>query len=279
MKRLRPAFATTRDGQTKIQVHEDEQGKVPTLGALSVVAPGLVYLESNHSIAVDAGQRIGATLAGKVAVVELLIGMVAYDVQLKTVWAGKRNAQGVIVNDAGQRIAGPRIEVRERSIAIDWPESGSDIAPPKFTVRDAEDWKFDSLGLSGPDMDEDTVDVYGPGTVLLHRNDVTGTVIIQTVLSSASARDALQLALTDRFATEPRDFRTGRRVALQCYYERQVRITLADVPFSFGGLDPTGERTKGNEFELLCFLTVEIPDVILVSAPPRWETAPKPRMP
>ena len=85
----------------------------------------------------------------------MLIGMVAYDVELKPLL--QRRPQGA-----------PRIEVRSRAISIDWPEAGVDSeAAPKFTVRGAEDdFKFDGLGLSGPDYDEDSADVFGEGTVL-----------------------------------------------------------------------------------------------------------------
>lgn len=266
MKRLRPAYGRTRDGQTIVQVHEDERGKPPPAGGVqSAVAPGLSYMEANHSISVDHNAAIPATFAAKVAVMELLIGLVAYDVQLRPLLLGQP-----------QRAV--RIEVRQKGISIDWPEAGVDVEPPKFVVRDAEDWKLDPLGLSGPDMDEDSADVYAPNSVLMHRGDWSGTVIIETILSTPSARDALHLAMINRFATEPRDFRNGRRVTLRCYYERQIRITFADVPFSFA-FDPTGERQKANEFPLMCFLTVEVPDVLLVQRPDRWETIPRPLMP
>ena len=162
----------------------------------------------------------------------------------------------------------------------DWPEAGVDSeAAPKFTVRGAEDdFKFDGLGLSGPDYDEDSADVFGEGTVLLHRHDVTGTVIVETVLNSPSARDAVQLALLDRFAVEPRDMRTGRRIALKCYYDQIVRITLANNPFGFGA-DPSGEKYKANEYPLMCYLEVDLPDVALVPSPGRWRTVPRPKMP
>ena len=268
MKRLLPPTARTRSGQAIVQIHEDELSRPPAPGGmLSVVAPGLTYLEANHSIAADAPNRIGAILAAKLAVAEVLIGMVAYDTEFKPMLLGERRP-------------GPRIECsRAGQVSIDWPEAGVDAVSPKFTVRGAEDdFTFDGLGLSGPDMDEATTDVYGEGMVLLHRHDVTGTVIIETLLNTQSARDGVQLALMDRFGVEPRDFRTGRRIVLRCYYEREIRIGLAKNPFGFGA-DPTGEKTKANEFPLMCFLEVEVPDVILVRHPGRWLTIPRPRMP
>lgn len=267
MKTLHPAYSKSRDGQATVQIHEDERGKPPPAGGiLSAVVPGLSYLLSNHSIAVDRDQRIGATLAAKVAVAEILIGMLAHDTEVKPLLQGRRQP-------------GPRIEVRAGAISIDWPESGVDVAPPKFTIRESEaGFAREGLGLSGPDMDEETADVYGAGTVLLHRDDLVGTVIIETVLSTTSARDAIQLALWDRFATEPCDFRPGRRILLRCYYERMVRMMLAETPFAFGE-DVSGERAKANEFALLCFLQVEIPEVILVPHPGRWETVPTPLRP
>ena len=264
MKRLRPAYAQSRDGQTTIQRHEDERGGPPGI-ATSAVAPGIAYLEANHAIAVDPHVRISAPLAGKVAVVEQLIGMVAYDVQLRPLILGERQLA-------------QRIEIQSKAVSIDWPASGVDIGPVKFTVRDAEPWKFDGMGLSGPDMDSDTVDLYGAGTVLLHRFDCSCTVIIETSCSTESSRDALVVALTDRFGVEPRDFRTGRRVLLKCYYDRMVRMMLTDTPFSYGD-DPTGERAKANDFPLTCALSVEVPDVILVPSPGYFESTPRPKAP
>ena len=73
MKRLLPPTARTRSGQAIVQIHEDELGRPPAPGGmLSVVAPGLTYLEANHSIAADAPNRIGAILAAKLAVAEAL---------------------------------------------------------------------------------------------------------------------------------------------------------------------------------------------------------------
>ena len=106
----------------------------------------------------------------------------------------------------------------------------------------------------------------------------TGTVIIDTICSTSSSRQALQLALIDRFGTEPRDFRSGRRVTLRCYYDRLIRLTLTDVPFGYGP-DPSVERIKANEYPLTCSLTVEVPDVILVKHPGHYESIPRPTTP
>lgn len=269
MKRLYPQTFRSRDDTTALQIHEDEPGKPAPKGrSPSSVAPSLLYLTANHTIAVDRDQRIGPVLAAKLAVAELLVGMVAFDTEWKPLVAGVRQV-------------GPRIEVgRKGSISIDWPESGVDGDPsPKFTVRGAEDdFVFDPRGLSGADFVEGSADVHGPGTVLLHRHDVTGTVIVSTVCGTASSRNALQLALTDRFAIEPRDLRTGRRIALKCYYDEIVRINLARNPFGFEA-DQTGERAKANEYPLLCYLEVDLADVILVSSPGTWKTVPRPTMP
>lgn len=268
MKRLHPPTFKSRDGSgTILQLHEDEAGKAPQAGGPpGVVAPGLLYVAANHCIAVDPGQRIGVILAAKVAVMELLIGLVMYDVELKALLLRRQQAA-------------PRIEVRSKAISIDWPEAGVDAeAAPKFTVRGADDFKFDGLGLSGPDYDADSADKFGEGTVLKHQHDVTGTVIIETTLNTPSARDSLQAALADRFGTEPHDLRTGRRIALKCYYDQIVRITFAQMPFSYE-VDPTGEKPKANEYPLACFLEVDLPDVMLVQSPGFWRTIPRPKMP
>lgn len=229
-------------------------------GPIVYPALGVTYLDSGTAV-VDAPTSIGVQMAAKLAVVECLINLVAYDVN------GPRVAEAA---DRGETPEpAPRIELRPNSIFISWPESGSEHAPLKVTVRDGnEGYTFGDLGLSGQDYIDDTEDKFGPGTVLMHEHDVTGTVVIEATLATNNSRDAVELALARIFGTEPNDFRTGRRVSLKAYYDMDVRMTLARVPFADGE-----DNTQSNEYPMFCFLEVDLANVRLVKSSGRFNPA------
>ena len=248
-----PPTRTNRLGDTTV-LNPDGTTGYPTIG--------VTYLDTGTAV-VDAPTSIGVEMAAKLAVVECLINLVAYDVD------GPRAAEAA---DLGETLSpAPRIELRADSIFIDWPEGGSEHAPLKVTVRDGDEgYAYEPLGLSGSDYIDDTEDKFGKGTVLMHEHDVTGTVIIEATLASSSVRNAVKLALSRIFGVEPHDFRTGRRIALKAYYDTDVRITLARVPFASGDRP---DDVQSNEYPLFCFLDVELGNLRLVKSPGRYEPA------
>lgn len=253
MQTTHPPTRTNRLGDTTVPNPDGTTG-YPVLG--------VSYLDSGTAV-VDAPASIGVKMAAKLAVVECLINLVAYEIH------GPSFAESA---ELGETPApAPRIELRADSIFIDWPEGGSEHAPLKVTVRDGDEgYAYNDLGLTGPDYLDDTEDKFGKGTVLIHEHDVTGTVVIEATLASGNTRDAVELALTRVFGIEPNDFRTGRRIALKAYYDMDVRMTLARVPFA-GGDRP--ESIQSNEYPLFCFLDVELANVRLVRSPGRYNPA------
>lgn len=248
-----PPTRTNRLGDTTVQ-NPDGSAGYPVLG--------VSYLESGTAV-VDAPTSIGVQMAAKLAVVECLINLVAYEV------SGPRIAEAA---ERGERPdPAPRIELRSNSIFISWPEPTSEHAPLKVTVRDGDEgYRYGDLGLSGADYLDETEDKFGPGTVLMHEHDVTGTVVIEATLATNNGRDAVELALARIFGNEPHDFRTGRRVALKAYYDMDVRMTLADVPFADGDRP---DNVQSNEYPMFCFLNVELANVRLVKSPGRYDPA------
>lgn len=219
----------------------------------------LVTLASGTDV-VDAPTSFGPEMAAKLAVVDLLRNFAAHDVQWKQVVTGTAQPAQVI-------------HLRSGAVILNWPEQGVIEAPLKMTVQEQGEFDYDDLGLSGPNMLDETLDKFGVGTVLMHEADVTGTVAIDLVVASSSIRDAVRLALRRLFAMEPNDTRTGRRVVLSSYYDSDVRVSLARRPFQ---TDNTPSEIQAGRYGLTCLLDIDVPAVRLVASPGVFETNPAP---
>lgn len=247
MQHVPSTLRTDRTG-TVIAANPDGTTGYPALGA--------VHIPSGTAV-LDPAVSIGCKMAAKLAVAELLIGLASYEVQAMDVVSAAEHGE--------TPPTAPRFELRDKAISIDWPEPTVDHAPLKVTVRDGDEgWVFEGLGLSGPQYLDESADKYGEGTILVHDDDVTGTVVIEAVLATSAARDALELSLQRLFAVEPHDFRPGRRVSVKAYYEQAVRMFLARIPFA-GSNRP--EDVQANEYPLFCFLDVDLANVRLVRHP------------
>ena len=248
-----PPTRTSRLGDTTITNPDGSTG-YPALGSAYV---------QNGTVVVDAPTSIGCKMAAKLAVVECLLSLAAYEVQGTDV--AKAAAMGETPPPA------PRIELRPKSISIEWPEAGVDHAPLKLTVREGDEgMSFEDLGLSGPDFIDDTENKFRPGSILIHENDLRGTIVIEATLATQPARDAVEVALGRLFGMEPNDMRPGRRVALKAYYDVDVRMFLARVPFV---TSDTAEGIQSNEYPLLCFLDIDMANVRLVRTPGTFDPA------
>jgi len=258
VKHTPPETRTSRNGDTTLQAAD---------GTVGYPALGLTFLSTGTAV-IDAPTSIGPETAAKLAVVECIASIAAFDVQPTDFWR-------TVARDEVPKPA-PRIELRERSIQINWPEAGVDHAPLKITVTDGDaGYAYEPLGLMGPDYLDDTEDKFGRGTVLIHESDVTGTVVIEALLASQTARDAVELALSRIFAMEPSDLRPGRRVMLKSYYDQPVRLFLATVPFS---TSDRPEQVQSNDYPLYCYLDVDLPSVRLVRSPGRMQESDLPRV-
>lgn len=247
MDRPLPKTSQTRLG--------DVTKKTPE-GVDAPVNLGVTYLEGGTAV-VDAPTSLSVRTAVKLAVVEMILNLHAYDVRPLEIVAGDARPAPLIV-------------LAENSVSMDWPEGSVMDAPLKLTVGDGEEGlRYEDLGLSGPDYLDETINKFGAGTILMHENDVVASVTISANLNTSTARDAVELALQRMFGAEPNDFRTGRRMYLRAYYDQEVRMTLAAVPFS-GRSEPTD--VQANDYPLSCYLVVETQNVRLVAAPRLFDT-------
>lgn len=258
MKHTPPQTRTSRAGDTTLEAED---------GTVGYPALGITYLPTGTAV-IDAPTSISPETAAKLAVVECILSIAAFEVQPGDV---ARAA------DRGEAPApAPRIELRERAVQINWPEAGVDHAPLKLTVTDGDaGFTYEPLGLMGPDYLDDTEDKFGRGTVLIHERDISGTIVIEAMLATQTARDAVELALARIFGMEPNDLRPGRRVMVKSYYDQPVRIVLAAVPFS---TNDRPELVQSNDYPLYCYLDVDLPGVRLVRSPGRMQESDLPRV-
>jgi hypothetical protein len=244
-----------------------ERQVLRTDGTWGVPTGPILTLRQDHSSAVDDGRAIDGELACKLAVAEVLLGTVARDVPWREIMEQR----------AEQLPKPPSMRFEAKTLSLDWPDHEEDEQPSlAATIRPTDaGFTYDSLGLSGPDLLEETFGVFAPGTVLVHERDLRGTVVVEMNCASRTIRDGVRMALMTAFEREPSDFRGGRRIVVRPYYDRDVRITLADQPFS---TPDDGGDAHAKRFPLLCFLECEVEGVRLVPTEPRFEVPPVPRL-
>lgn len=242
MKPAPPRTRKTRLGDTALRNADTSTG-LPT--------GGLAYADT---AVVDAPTSIGPEVAAKLAVAELLRGFTAHDVQMKAILGGDTRPAQVVHLASG-------------AVSLNWPENGVLEAPLKMTISEQGVFSYDECGLSGPSMLTETVDKFGPGTVLMLEADVTGQLAIELVVAASSVRDAVRLALRRLFAMEPGDTRTSRTVVLASYYDCDIRLSLPRQAF-----EPDDSMVQQGKWGLLCRLDVEVPSVRLVGSPGFFQT-------
>lgn len=228
----------------------------------------LSALYQSHARAADEREDtviIDASLAAKIAVLDVILGSVIFAGDYKPLLTGrgeKRSAQ---------------VYVDAKGLHVDWPEATEDkTAIPHFTVREMDGGlTYETVGLGGADFIDETLDVYGPGTCLVLEHDVSGELIVETELADRTTRHAVRRALLRAFSREPSDLRGGRRVLVRPYYDRTCRIELARQAFP-ATIDPTDAHRQ--TLPLMCVLEVDIQDVRLVDAEPIYVTPPVPEI-
>lgn len=235
--------------------------KIPTeLQALSpdgvwqVLSEPVVEHVQSHLIAADEGARLEPKSVCQIAIAQVVAAMVFRSVNPKDLAAGLSPVP-------------KQFEVGNGCLHFDWPEPESNSPPAvQFTIREDEDGSDeDDFGLGGGTWLEDTIDVFQPGTCLRLEGYYTATMLVETIVSESFDRNAIKSAFRDHFKREPCDRRPGRRIVVRPYYGRQVRIELAQKPFTTRD-DP--EDVQSRERPLICRLQVECEIVKLVRREP-----------
>ena len=109
---------------------------------------------------------------------------------------------------------------------------------------------------------EDSLDVYGEGTVLKLSSFLRVQVQLLVMTATKDDRAGVRRAFEDAFLIEPDDDRPGRRVIVPAYYGQTARYQLLGQTYQD---DP--ETAQANQWILTAQLTAEISVVSLVPAP------------
>lgn len=152
-------------------------------------------------------------------------------------------------------------------IFFDWPRFEDAVDPmPSVALTLPEEEVYDAQGLHGGTVLEETVERWGPGTVL-KKTGVASTTVHAVIWSAhKEERRALKKALLRLFLTEPNEEMSGRRVVVPQYFERVARYELKGTRYED---DP--QSAHSNEWIMTARITAEIDIVDLVKRPPYME--------
>jgi len=153
-------------------------------------------------------------------------------------------------------------------VYFDWPDSEDEEVPmPSATIYAPQDAETSISGpLSGSQVDEDSEDVYAPGTVLRGVGSTSVRMEVGVLLANKDERAAVRRGLFDAFRAEPDDERFGRRVVVQEYYCRTARYDLQSVAYS-----DNADQARAKQWPLSATFLAEISNVRLVRSPGRMK--------
>jgi hypothetical protein len=105
---------------------------------------------------------------------------------------------------------------------IEWPDSSEDMTFPSIAIVHSRA-DYDVIGLTSY-IEEDTRDVFAPGTVLQWQSEYTETINLELWVAKQSERRGLLGALETAFT--PTEQMSGLRFAMPEYYGELVCFTL-----------------------------------------------------
>jgi hypothetical protein len=125
------------------------------------------------------------------------------------------------------RYAGPQappipFTIPPANFYVEWPDSTADMVTPSISVTD-DRGDYDVIGLVSY-IEEDTVDVYAPGTVLQWQAEYIETINLEVHASKKAERRAICAGLEIAFS--PTEQMSGVRFQMPLYYDELVCFTM-----------------------------------------------------
>jgi hypothetical protein len=151
-----------------------------------------------------------------------------------------------------------------KRVFLDFPDTEDEFAPlPSITIMAPAETALELSGpLSGQQLLEDTLGLYGEGLVLRKVGEVEATIEVVSILTHTDERAGLRRGLIDAFTAEPDDERSGRRVIVSEYFDRIVRYDLMGITYG-----DTAETAQQKNFPLVARFMASTELVKLVAAP------------
>lgn len=155
---------------------------------------------------------------------------------------------------------------RLQTIIFDWPKFENDLPPPLSAtiVQDGEAlWDNQSFAT---ELIEETIDVFAKHTAL--RKIATATIPMNIVvwLAHTEERRAVRAGFERHWLVEPQDDKSGRRIAVPQYFDREVRFDY--LGFTQPDNDDLAHR---NRWIVEARFSASVDVVTLVGIPERFQ--------
>lgn len=147
-------------------------------------------------------------------------------------------------------------QVRPENFHVEWPDNEDDLNSPSIAVIPAQA-KYDPIGLTNY-VDEDSLDVFGRGTVLQAVDEYQEQIKLEVHASHVSERRALLAGLETAF--QPTEFMAGVRFKMPSYFGQIVTFGLLTREL-VEGPDSAKNRRKATVTLDMRFVVVSLQNV------------------
>lgn len=153
---------------------------------------------------------------------------------------------------------------RIERIIYDWPTASDEIDPmPTVALVQNGRTSYDSQGLVGGTLLEDSLDQWGKGTILQRLGAATLQLDVIVWSAHKEERRAVAKSIEDLFLVEPQEEKHGRLIVVPQYFDRVVRLDL-----SGSERGDSIDAAQKNQWILVASLAAEVELVRLVGSPP-----------
>jgi hypothetical protein len=130
---------------------------------------------------------------------------------------------GEVSKVTGKRGEPVEFRLDPRDVHIEWPDHEDDLHFPAVVMLATGEAQYASIGLT-PKAEEETRDVYAPGTVLYWMSENTETFVLEVWANTKAERRALKAGL--EVALVPVEQMYGLRFRVPEYFNEMVCFTL-----------------------------------------------------
>lgn len=150
-----------------------------------------------------------------------------------------------------------------KEIHVDFPDWEEDIEFPSSAIYPVSPVEYDEPPSRSIALIEESRDVFGRGTVLLHLTDASiDRMAVDMVFGTKDERSAMSGAFQTAFLRDPASEQPGRRIVVPQYFDQIVALDLEScLPVN----DSTMETKR---WELQAVISCQVSVVVLVKVTP-----------
>ena len=154
-------------------------------------------------------------------------------------------------------------QIKLQRVFFDHPRQEDEIDPmPSAALMQAGEARYEHQALD-TQIEEETADVFAPGTVLRKVASVELMLDIAVWSAHKEERRGIRAAMERQLLVERTDERSGRRVAIPEYFDRVVRCDFLNVTYP-----DSRESSQANQWILNARVACDVDVVFLVARPP-----------